>query len=160
MNYKIREIEKKDNEDIENIIRTCLIEFGGNHDGLAWSDPDLGRFSEIYDKEGYKYWVAEDEDGKVVGGVGIGKLEGMENICELQKMYCLPQARGTGVAHKLMDLALDFAKQYYEKCYLETLSNMIAANKFYKKYGFENLDKPIGNTGHYSCDVWYIKNLR
>ena len=159
MNYLIREIEERDNKDIENIIRSCLIEFGGNHDGLAWSDPDLGRFSEIYNKEGCKYWVAEDENGKVVGGVGIGKLEGMEDTCELQKMYCLPEARGTGVAYKLMDLALDFAKQYYKKCYLETLSNMIAANKFYKKYGFENLDKPIGNTGHYSCDVWYIKNL-
>ena len=160
MNYLIREIEERDNKDIEHIIRSCLIEFGGNRDGLAWSDPDLGRFSEIYNKEGHKYWVAEDENGKVVGGVGIGKLEGIEDVCELQKMYCLPEARGKGVAYKLMDLALEFAKQYYEKCYLETLSNMIAANKFYKKYGFENLDKPIGNTGHYSCDVWYIKNLR
>ena len=160
MEYLIRKIEERDNKDIENIIRSCLIEFGGNHDGLAWSDPDLGRFSEIYNKEGFKYWVAEDENGKVVGGVGIGKLEGMEDICELQKMYCLPEARGTGVAYKLMDLALEFAKQYYEKCYLETLSNMIAANKFYKKYGFKNLDEPLGNTGHYSCDVWYIKDLR
>ncbi len=159
MNYKIRKIEKKDNKYIENIIRTCLIEFGGNHEGLAWSDPDLGRFSEIYNKEGCKYWVAEDENGKIVGGVGIGKLQGYNDICELQKMYCLPEARGTGVAHELMDLALEFAKKYYKKCYLETLSNMIAANKFYKKYGFKSLDKPIGSTGHYSCDVWYIKEL-
>ena len=46
-----------------------------------------------------------------------------------------------------------------EKCYLETLSNMIAANKFYLKYGFTRLDKPGGDTGHYACDVWYIKKL-
>jgi len=62
MKYKIREIEAKDNKKIENIIRTCLIEFGANHEGTAWADPDLGRFSEIYNKEGQKYWVVEDEE--------------------------------------------------------------------------------------------------
>ena len=92
-----------------------------------------------------------------MGGTGIGKLT--DEVCELQKMYCLKIARGTGVAHKLMKLALDFAKKYYKKCYIETLSNMIAANKFYKKYGFEKLDKPYVQTEHYACDVWYIKDL-
>ena len=159
MEYKIRLIEEKDNKIIESIIRECLIEFGGNREGLAWADPDLGRFSEIYNKEGYRYWVVEDENGKVVGGVGIGKLDGADNVCELQKMYLLKETRGTGVAHKLMKIALDYAKLYYKKCYIETLSNMIAANKFYKKYGFISLDKPYVQTAHYACDVWYIKEL-
>ena len=157
MEYKIRLIEEKDNKIIESIIRECLIEFGGNREGLAWADPDLGRFSEIYNKEGYRYWVVEDEKGKVVGGVGIGRLT--DDVCELQKMYLLKETRGTGVAHKLMENALDYAKLYYKKCYIETLSNMIAANKFYKKYGFISLDKPYVQTAHYACDVWYIKEL-
>ena len=159
MEYKIRLIEEKDNKIIESIIRECLIEFGGNREGLAWADPDLGRFSEIYNKEGYRYWVVEDEEGKVVGGVGIGKLNETDDVCELQKMYLLKETRGTGVAHKLMKIALDYAKLYYKKCYIETLSNMIAANKFYKKYGFISLDKPYVQTAHYACDVWYIKEL-
>lgn len=153
----IREIEERDNAAVELLIRTCLIEFGGNHEGLAWSDPDLGRFSYIYDKEGHKYWIAEDENGKLVGGTGIGKLT--DDVCELQKMYCYKEARGTGIAHKLMVLALEYAKEYYKQCYLETLSNMVAANKFYLKYGFEKLDKPYIQTEHYACDVWYIKDL-
>lgn len=45
MKYIIREITEKDNKEIENIIRSCLIEFGGNHEGTAWTDPNLGRFS-------------------------------------------------------------------------------------------------------------------
>lgn len=61
MAYKVSEIEKRDNEAVENIIRTCLIEFGPDHEGTAWAAPDLGRFSEIYDTEGNKYWVAEDD---------------------------------------------------------------------------------------------------
>lgn len=36
MDYTIREIKQKDNVAVEQIIRTCLIEFGGNHEGLAW----------------------------------------------------------------------------------------------------------------------------
>ena len=160
MEYKIREIEAKDNKEVENIIRTCLVEFGANHEGTAWADPNLGRFSEIYNSEGNKYWVAEDEKGKVVAGVGIGKLDGIDDVCELQKMYCLKETRGTGVAHKLMKIALDYAKRYYSRCYIETLSNMVAAQKFYEKYGFEKLDEPLVKTGHFACDVRYIKNLK
>lgn len=159
MECTIREITKEDNKEIEKVIRSCLIEFGANHEGTAWSDPDLGRFSEIYCTEGNKYWVAENKDGKIIGGVGIGKLEGTKDTCELQKMYCLPETRGTGVSHKLMEKALTYAKQYYQKCYLETLSNMVAAQKFYEKYGFIRMDKPIGKTEHFACDVRYLKEL-
>lgn len=155
--YCIREIESKDNPVVEKIIRTCLIEFGGDREGTAWCDPDLGRFSEIYNKHGYKYWVIEDVNGIVVGGAGIGALT--EDVCELQKMYCLKEARGTGIAQHLMDLCLSFAKQYYRKCYLETFGNMIAANKFYQKNGFVSLERPYLETDHFSCDVWYIKDL-
>ena len=134
-----------------------MIEFGGNREGTAWCDPDLGRFSEIYNKPGYKYWVVENEGGQIVGGAGIGALT--KEVCELQKMYCLQEARGTGVAHELIKLCMEYATEYYDKCYLETFSNMIAAQKFYQKHGFQKLDKPYLDTGHYSCDMWYIKEL-
>lgn len=160
MNYTIKEIEEKYNKEIENVIRTCLIEFGANHEGTAWADPNLGRFSEIYCSEGNKYWIAVDENDKVVGGVGIGKLEGVSNVCELQKMYCLPEARGTGISHKLIELALDYAKKYYSRCYLETLENMVAAQKFYEKYGFIRIYEPLVKTEHFACDIRYIKELQ
>ena len=159
MRYNIREIEEKDNKEDEKVIRTCLIEFGANHEGTAWADPDLGKFSEIYNKEGHKYWIIEDNRGSIVGGAGIGKLIGIEEVCELQKMYCLPEARGTGISHELIEIVLEYAKKYYKRCYIETLNNMIAANKFYKKYGFNKLDKPLVATEHNACDVWYIKEL-
>ena len=159
MEYKIREIEYKDNKEIENVIRKCLIEFGANHEGTAWTDPDLGRFSEIYNTDGNKYWIAEDENKKIVGGVGIGKLSGIDEVCELQKMYCLPEARGTGISHKLIETAIEYAKKYYKKCYLETLENMIAAQRFYEKYGFKRIAHPLVQTGHFACDICYIKEL-
>ncbi|MCR4925555.1 MAG: GNAT family N-acetyltransferase [Clostridiales bacterium] len=160
MKYSIREIEEKDNKEIEKVIRACLIEFGADHEGTAWADPDLCRFSEIYNTQLNKYWVATDENDKIVGGVGIGKLNGIDNVCELQKMYCLPQSRGTGLSHKLMDTALNYAKNYYGRCYLETLENMLAAQKFYEKYGFKRIYEPLVKTEHFACNIRYIKELK
>lgn len=159
MKYAIREIEKRDNKIIEDIIRGCLIEFGADHEGTAWADPDLGRFSEIYTADGSKYWVAEDECGRIVGGAGIGHLAGAEDVCELQKMYCIPEVRGAGAARALIETALEYAKQHYGRCYLETLENMTAAQRFYEKYGFVRTYDAVAQTEHYACDVHYIKEL-
>ncbi len=159
MDYQIREIEKRDDKAVEHVIRSCLIEYGANHEGTAWADPDLSRFSEIYNSEGNKYWVAENKEGQIVGGVGIGRLSGIEDVCELQKMYCLPEVRGCGLAHKLIEEALQYAANYYQRCYLETLDNMKAAQRFYEKYGFQRIKEPIVKTEHFACDVRYIKEL-
>ena len=159
MKYAIRELLPKDDKIIENVIRQCLIEFGANHEGTAWTDPNLGNLSRIYCTAENKYWVATDEDGNIVGGAGIGNIDGTPQICELQKMYCLPTARGSGISHTLMDTALAYAREFYAKCYLETLENMTAAQRFYEKYGFQRIAAPIGQTGHFACDVRYIKDL-
>ena len=159
MNYQIREIENKDNKKIEEIIRSCLVEFGADHEGTAWADPDLGRFSEVYNTEENKYWVAINDKNEIVGGVGIGRLNNVDDVCELQKMYCIPEVRGKKVAQLLMDTALSYARKYYKRCYIETLENMIAAQKFYEKYGFKRIKEPIVKTNHFACDVRYIKNL-
>ena len=160
MEYEIKEIEEKYNKELEKVIRTCLIEFGANHEGTAWADPNLHRFSEIYNSDGNKYWIVIDKkSNKIVGGAGIGKLENIENVCELQKMYLLPYARGKGIAQELMKICLDYAAKYYKKCYIETLENMIAAQKFYEKFGFKRIYEPLIKTEHYACDVRYIKDL-
>lgn len=159
MEYHIRKIEERDNKAVEQIIRYCLMEFGADHEGCAWTDPYLGIFSQVYSSRGNRYWVAEDIMGRVVGGVGIGSVKETSAICELQKMYCLPEARGTGIAHQLLQTALTYAKRYYGQCYLETFGNMTAAQKFYEKHGFYRIQNPVVDTGHYTCDVFYLKNL-
>lgn len=157
MTFTIRPIEQADNAAVEAVIRSCLTEFGAAHEGTAWADPDLGRFSEVYSAPRSRYWVVADENGRIVGGAGIGPLD-VDGLCELQKMYCLPEARGTGVAHELMNTALEFARSHYRRCYLETLENMTAARKFYKKYGFVPTQPPV-QTEHFACEVRLIKEL-
>ena len=154
----IRELQAKDNAAIEQIIRECLIEFGGNREGLAWADESLSHLSDYYNQEGRAYWVIEQE-GKVVGGCGIAEFNGSNEVCELQKMYLSRDTRGTGIAAKLLDTALTFAGLHYKHCYLETLQNMHAANRFYAKHGFEALAAPLAGSEHFACDAWYIINL-
>ena len=73
MTYTIRPVEARDNLRIKEIVRFCLDEYHAPHEGSAWSDPDLDRFSEVYAPKDSGYWVAEDENGRVVGGAGIGR---------------------------------------------------------------------------------------
>ncbi len=159
LNVTIRRNEPKDDAQIEKLIRFCLVEYDGVRENTAWYDPYLGRFSEVYNLENNAYWVAVDENEKVVCGVGIGPLEGAPGICELQKMYTYPEYRGTGLAQKMLSIALDFAKNHYEKCYLESFANMVPAHAFYKRNGFEIIDSFVGDTGHHACEVKMIKTL-
>ena len=53
----------------------------------------------------------------------------------------------------------NFLKKHYKKCYLETLDNMIRAQKFYEKHGFVRVNKPVVITEHFACEVKYLKEL-
>ena len=159
-NIIIREIQQKDNQAIAKIVRDVLMELGAPKVGTAYADPQLDFLFETYQHPKTKYFIVEN-NGIVIGGAGIAPLENeAETICELQKMYFLSEIRGLGIGSQLMEKCLKIAKDFgYEKCYLETMPYMEAAQKLYKKVGFEYLCEPMGNTGHTSCPVWMIKQL-
>lgn len=156
----IREIQKKDNPQVANVIRTVFIEDDFPKTGTAFADEQLDYMFESYEVPDSVYFILEDK-GRIVGGAGISKLaNSTDNICELQKMYIINEARGKGFAQKLIQMCLEKAKEMgYEKCYLETLPTMKAAQHLYRKFGFNYIDKQLGNTCHTSCHVWMIKDL-
>ena len=159
-NFKIREIQLEDNPKIAKVIRKILIEFGVPKVGTAYADKILDTLYETYDSEKAIYYVIEKE-GEIFGGAGIKQLDNYEgNVCELQKMYFLPEARGIGLGSKMMETCLQKAREFgFEQCYLETLPYMEGARKLYRKVGFKDLDAPMGDTGHYSCNLWMLKKL-
>ncbi|MFN4027802.1 MULTISPECIES: GNAT family N-acetyltransferase [Flavobacterium] len=156
----IREIQKEDNPQIAAVIREVFTVDNYPKTGTAFADVQLDFMFETYDKPRAVYFVVENE-GKIIGGGGISPLDNStENICELQKMYFLQEARGKGFGIQMIQLCLQKATEFgYEKCYLETLPEMKAAQHLYQKAGFEYLCKPLGNTGHSTCPVWMIKVL-
>ncbi|MFP4845783.1 GNAT family N-acetyltransferase [Winogradskyella sp. PE311] len=156
----IREIELKDNAKIAEAIRSVLIEMGVPKVGTAYEDAALDCMTETYDQPRKAYFVVQYGE-TVLGGAGIAPLDNYEgNVCELQKMYFMAEARGKGIGSDMMSKCLAFAKASgFDQCYLETLPYMKDARKLYGKVGFKSLDKPLGNTGHYSCTEWMLKDL-
>lgn len=89
----IREIQPKDNENVARVIRKVLEDLGVPKVGTAYADKALDQMFENYDVPRADYFVAE-ENGRIIGCAGIAQLENYEsNICELQKMYFLEEAR-------------------------------------------------------------------
>lgn len=160
-NWTIRKIKKEDNKAVAKLIRSVFDEMEIPKVGTAYEDPYLDLMFEEYNKPKSVYFVVEC-DGKILGSAGIAPLEnGDPKICELQKMYFLPEVRGLGIGTKMMDECLEQARNFgFEKCYIETMPFMHAAQKLYKRSGFEYLDAPMGCTGHSSCPVWMLKDLQ
>jgi putative acetyltransferase len=156
----IRLISIADNPLIATIIRSCLTEFGANKPGTVYYDKTTDHLFELFQKNGAAYFIAE-QDGQVVGGGGIFPSPGLPaGTCELVKMYLLPLARGTGIGATLMNRCLGKAKEMgFVNMYIETLPELKKAISVYEKFGFNYLDKPLGNTGHFGCSVWMLKSL-
>jgi putative acetyltransferase len=121
-----------------------------------------------FQQEGRRYFVIErvtegtgdDEGPGILGGAGIAPLPGEPDTCELVKMYFRPEARGLGLGKRLLQLCLETAKELgYSQIYLETIEQMHAARGLYEHLGFSRIDHPMGNTGHFSCDVFYLKPI-
>lgn len=156
----LREIKPKDNSEVATVIRKVLVDLGVPKVGTAYADKALDHMYENYDVPRATYFVIEHET-RIIGCAGVAQLENYKgNVCELQKMYFLEVARGRGLGAKMMEICLNRARQFgFEKCYLETMPYMKAAQKLYIRTGFEYLDKPMGDTGHFSCPVWMLKSL-
>lgn len=159
MSFTIRPIAAADNAAIASIIRSVMPEFGADGPGFAIHDAEVDDMHAAYSRVGCAYFVAE-MDGKVCGGAGVAPLDGEPGICELRKMYFLPQLRGRGAGDAVMRRCRDTARALgYRKCYLETLTGMDAAQKLYAKHGFSALCAPLGKTGHFGCNRFYLLDL-
>ena len=157
---EIRKIKPEDNKIIESIIKEVMTEFGADPKTTVLGDPSIHSMYENYQTKNAIYYVALSED-KIVGGCGIKKLDGTnENICELQRMFLLSEARGKKIGKQLLELCKNKAREFgYEKIYLESLKQMESARALYEKQGFSPIDHPLGNTAHGGCDIWMVLNL-
>ena len=158
---QIRHIQESDNFALAKIIRDTLTEFGANHPGTVFYDAATDVLFELFQKPHAAHFVAETDDRQVVGGGGIYPTEGLpENTCELVKMYLLPEARGKGLGRSIIEKCLNIAKTNgFRQVYIESMPELNLALKVYEKFGFTYLTAPIGNSGHFGCELWMIKEL-
>ena len=157
---ELRPITQRDDPAMAKIIRQVMTEHGASGAGFAIHDAEVDAMCAAYARPGHCYSVVVHE-GSVLGGAGIAPLTGADRgICELRKMYFLPEARGHGWGLALLTDCLKKARALgYHTCYLETLTGMDAAQRLYRRAGFEPIAGALGSTGHFSCDKFYAKPL-
>lgn len=158
--FLIRPVTDGDSAPLAELLREVMEEFGAAGAGSSIHDPEVHDMAGAYAGEGSAYFVVES-DGRLVGGGGLGPLAGgAPEICELRKMYLRPEARGRGLGRAMLHRCLAIARQFgYHRMYLETRQTMTEARRLYERNGFAAVSKPIGHTGHFGCDAWYVRDL-
>jgi putative acetyltransferase len=160
VNFTIRTIEARDDTAVAAIIRAVMTEFGANGPGFAIHDAEVDGMFAAFSQADRAYFVVESEN-RVLGGGGIAPLTGETAVCELRKMYFLPELRGQGAGDALMRRCLEAARALgYSRCYLETLTGMDAAQKLYIRHGFTRIPHALGATGHFGCNRFYLRVLQ
>ncbi len=158
--FSIRKIQPSDDPQIKSIIESVGQEFGAIGEGFGPSDAEVSAMSMNYNaSHGSVYYVAETS-GQIKGGGGIAPLAFSKDVCELKKLFLLPEARGYGIGKKLTVACLKEAQSFgFKQCYLDTLASMEGAINLYLKLGFKLMDEPHPLSIHSGCDVWMLKEL-
>lgn len=156
----VRPIEAADNPELAVIVRNTLAEFGANHPGTVYYDPTTDALYELFRKPKSAYFTAV-KDGRIVGGGGIYPTDGLpEDTCELVKMYLLPEVRGIGLGRTIIEQCIETARNFgFRRIYLETMPELQQALKVYERFGFTFLTGPMGNSGHFGCELWMILEI-
>lgn len=157
---QIREIKPEDNAELARVIRSILEEHGVARPGTVYTDPTTDQLFQLFETEGSIYYVATDH-GRIIGGCGIYPTKGLpDGMSELVKLYLISEYRGKGIGRELMLRSIAFAKEWgYDSLYLETMDELSSAIQLYKDLGFETLDGPLGETGHFACEIRMVKKL-
>lgn len=158
--FTIRPVTGDDNVALGALLRDVMAEFGAAGAGSSIHDEEMLDIAKSYSAPGSAYFVVEAK-GRLVGGGGLGPLAGGDpDVCELRKMYLRPEARGLGIGRAMLGQCLDVARRLgYARMYLETRQTMREARRLYERNGFAPVGKPIGHTGHFGCDAWYVRAL-
>lgn len=107
------------------------------------------------------------EGGEPLGCAGVRRVVpgpewrddgfGGDRWFELKHLYTRPEARGRGVAQRLIDALADFAAEYGgDRLVLDTHDSLEAAARLYARNGFSPIPRFNGNT---NANRWYGRRL-
>lgn len=159
--WKIRRIEQKDDAAIANIVRQNLKKYHLDIPGTAYYDAELDHLSQYYSKDVQKraYFIAENENGDILGGIGMEVFSGFEHCGEIQKLYVSENNKRQGIGQRLLETIEIYAKNNgIQRLYLETHSNLKEAVHLYEKNGYQRIERPK-TVVHGTMDLFYMKEL-
>lgn len=155
------EITPEDNAALAVIIRDNLRAHRLDIPGTVYFDDDVNHLSDFYlaDPQKRFYLVLKDDDGTVLGGVGLAEFAPFAGCAELQKLYLVDEVKGRGLGRKLVEAIEEKARELgYSRMYLETHTNLDVAIRLYRKQGFRDIPQPAGVV-HSAMDTFLLKEL-
>ena len=156
-----RRIREDDNKAIAAIIRKNFEDYDLAIPGTAYFDPFLDQLSSFYDEdpEARAYFVAVDEDDRVLGGCGLGEVPTNDQWAELQKLYFADEIKGKGYGKEIIALIEKTAAEMgYKYVYIETHSKLETALHLYSRVGYDIIEKPEF-VGHGAMDYFFLKKI-
>lgn len=151
----IRVASNRNRERVIALVFSVLSEYGLPPDPES-KDSDLNDLENNYIHSGGIFELLEDQKGNLLGTYGLYPLE--KDICELRKMYFVPQIRGRGLGRHILERAVSHARRLgFKTVVLETNSVLKEAIRLYTRFGFVPMQ-----TKHISArvDQTYILNLK
>lgn len=138
---------------VQNLVFDVLREYGLKP-CLSSTDQDIADIEAAYLERGGAFELLEDEDGKLLGTVGLYPIDS-EKI-ELRKMYFAKELRGKGLGKKTLRRMIDIARRAgYRQIYLETAGVLKEAVGLYRSFGFQ----ATSETHTPRCDRAYFLEL-
>ena len=104
----IRAANNNDRQAIEELVFSVLSDYGLKADP-ATTDADLKDIEGNYLNNGGLFDVYLNPANQIIGTVGLYPMK--SGLCELRKMYLHPGERGKGMGKKLLEHALNKAKE-------------------------------------------------
>lgn len=152
--FCLRPATDADAPQVQELVFGILRAYGLQPDPQG-TDADLTRLEAFYHPEaGGSFHVAVDAAGRLVGTVGLLRLEAQPGAWELRKMYVHPAARGRGLGGRLLDLALEQVRERGgTELYLETAQVLKEAVALYEKRGFTRCGALPGHACASRCDT-------
>ena len=138
-------------EDVKKLIEAYYKELDRNLD-FQNIDEELNYLQMKYQEPQGKLLVALMNQ-KVVGCVAFHQFK--DEICEMKRLYVLPESRSYHIGQLLVEEIIKEAKQAgYKEMVLDTIEPLKSAIHLYKKYGFKEIEAYYENP---MDDVIYMK---
>jgi len=125
----IRNYQPSDKRKVKEMVAEVL-------EGIFNGDPHQFKIlNEFRTKQNYILYLIAENDGELIGTMALKKIN--SNTVRLKRMYVKKGHERKGVAQKMLDETIKFAKKNkYKKILLSTYPIMKNANRFHKKNGF------------------------
>jgi GNAT superfamily N-acetyltransferase len=161
--FKVRKFNRRDSQGVIKLISNIIVNEFKFELEIDTLDSDIFCIEEHYNKSaGGCFWVAEhghntNDNNQIIGTIAIRNLKQFESTCELKRMYVVREFRRLGIGQKMLETAIDFAKNFgYKRVILDSSKYLDEARTLYLKNDFVDIQRYNNN---YRADVFMEKKL-